>query len=102
MAHLLKQMPHKYKPTGYHLVFDDGHEYSLVNLSELPTRSQEYTIPAVVTAMEHVGELYDGMGGRFEAILLSSDDHNWSDPIRAGDYDALIKLVQVEEYNHAS
>lgn len=107
MANLVKKIPHPTR-TGFHITFDNGHMYSVVNLGApfLPRifETDDKEIQAImdkvsIEAAEQIGKMYDGLGGRYEAIQLpeTTEDGNWGEPIRGRSFGDVIMLVGVIE-----
>ena len=86
----MKKIKHPHR-TGYHLIFENGHTYSVVNLGESPDGKVN---PIEPTLWKTTGELYDKMGGRYEGILIPTDDYDWGEPIRAHSFNDVINKIK--------
>lgn len=95
--------PHNYRASGHYLVFANGHKWSCVNLGS-PLSNKDVSEESQ-KAFEEIGRLYDGMGGRFEAMMIdpASSDAGGSDVMfRAHSFEELFKKVADYESDPAS
>jgi hypothetical protein len=87
---------------GFILKFDNGRMYSVVNLGIMPCFSNEPTSPEASKerekAGEMIGEMYDKMGGRFEAIEIVGE--GFGELYRGQSFDDVIKVVKDYEKTH--
>ena len=76
--------PHPHRPGGFHLTFPNGHIWSCVDLSGPHSEGG--------LRQEDIGIIYDGLGGRFEAMCFNADVEE--DQFREHSFEELFEAVE--------
>lgn len=99
-AELNKKTQHPYRKEGFHLAFPNGHVWSCIDISKFDYINQalEYKdIQREEATYERVGKLYDQMGGRFEAMMVTENEVDDEHQLRAHSFEKLFKIVEQYE-----
>lgn len=89
--------PHPFRKTAWYLEFLTGHTWSCVNLGSWDYVREESRTPFDEQILEGVGKMYDAMGGRYEAMMITKDGIDGDHQVRAHSWEELFEKVEQYE-----